>query len=121
MTAKAKFYAQEKRLELFAAADWKSVVSGEPLQSGVPQLAHRVARTRGALDKWGSEVVDHPLNLVPVRNLRENDFVNIGFDRQQCHALMERIIRITTGRESEPDMTEEYKLLREEFAERWKP
>ncbi len=35
--------------------------------------------------------------------------------RVQAHELLDRIIRVTTGREPEPNMSEEYRVLREEF------
>lgn len=116
MTQKAKFEANEKREELFEAADWLSVVSGQSLRSGVPMLAHRVARTKSALKTWGSEVIDHPLNLVPVRDLKENDRCNIGNRPAEAFALLNRISLVVSGREHEPDMREEYMVLREEFA-----
>lgn len=119
MTARQKLDAIDQREALFAAAGWRSVVSGRPLREGVPQLAHRVAKTRANLEKWGPGVIHHPLNLVPVLDLRENDAVNIGFDREKAHDLMQRIIRVTTGREPEPNMSEEYRLLREEFEGRY--
>jgi len=117
MNQLAKFRANERRDELFAAADWRSVVSGEPLRSGVPQLAHRVARTRNHLDKYGTEVIDHDLNLVPVRNLTENDRCNIGNRPVEANELLQRIIRINTGREAMPSLREYYASLRREFME----
>ena len=117
MNAKAKFLANERRDELFASAEWKSVVSGRWLREGIPQLAHRVARTKSHIEKWGDEVVNHPLNMVPVLDLNENAACNLAKRRAEAHALMERIIRITTGRESEPDMSHEYAELRRQFAE----
>lgn len=116
MTTKQKFLANEQREDLFRAAEWLCVVSGRPLRSGMPQLAHRVARTKARLEKYGSEVIDHPLNLVPVRGLRENDACNIGNRPAEARALLDRIIKIITGRESEPDMRKEYEILREQFA-----
>lgn len=121
MNSRTKFAANEQRDALFEAAGWQSVVSGRWLREGIPQLAHRVARTKSALERWGSSVIDHPLNLVPVLDLRENDFCNLANRRAEAHALCERIVRITTGRESEPDMVAEYRKMREEFAERWEP
>lgn len=117
MTSRSKFAANDKREALFAAADWRSVVSGEPLGSGVPQLAHRVAKTKSRLDKYGSTVLNHVLNLVPVRDLEENDRCNIGNRPVEANALLQRIIRVVTGVEPEPNMREEYRALREEFEE----
>lgn len=120
MTQRQKFDANERREYLFECADWISVVSGNPLRTGVPQLAHRVARTKSALETWGSDVIDHPLNLVPVRSLSENDACNIGNQKIKAKALLERIVRIQTGGESMPDLREHYSDLRAEFQERRK-
>lgn len=117
MRDRDKVAANDKREALFAAADWRSVVSGEPLRSGVPQLAHRVARTRNRLEKYGPEVLNHVLNLVPVRDLEENDRCNIGNRPVEANALLQRIIRVVTGVEPEPNMRAEYAALREEFEE----
>lgn len=116
MTARAKQAANDLRDQLFEAAGWRSVVSGLPLREGTPQLAHRIAKTQSSLGKYGSEVISHPLNLVPVRDLKENDACNIGNRPVDREALAGRIIRILTGRESMPDMAEEYRELREKFA-----
>lgn len=116
MTTKQKFLANEQREELFRAADWLCVVSGRSLRSGLPQLAHRVAQTKARLETYGPEVINHPLNLVPVCGSRENDACNIGNRPAEARALLDRIIKIITGRESEPDMRKEYEILREQFA-----
>ncbi len=121
MNAKAKFLANEKRDELFAAAGWRSVVSGRPLSEGVPQLAHRIAKTRNRLEMFGDEVMNHPLNLVPVLDLRENDSCNIGGQKLQAEALISKIIKINTGREPMPDLREYYHELRGEFRDRCNP
>lgn len=114
MTEKQRFEANEQRDKLFAAAEWRSVVSGEPLRSGVPMLAHRVAKTVAALRIWGPEVINHPLNLVPVRDLKENDLCNIGNQKVKANALLERIVRIQTGRESMPDLGDYYRAVGQE-------
>lgn len=115
MRAKEKFEATEFRDSLFTIAGWRCVVCGGPLREGVPQLAHRVARTKSRLDKYGTAVMDHALNLVPVCCLKHNDRVNIGNQTLVAHALLDRIIRITTGRESYPSLADYYAELREEF------
>lgn len=113
MNARQKFEAEEKRLELFVAAGWRCVVCNGAMFT--PQLAHRCAKTRARLDTFGDAVVHHPLNLVPVCSLKCNDRANIGNQREPARQLMDRIIRITTGRESMPSMAEYYAELREEF------
>jgi len=116
VNARAKFEANEKREELFAGAWWSCVVCKRPLGiDGTAQLAHRVAKTKSRLATYGPDIMHHPLNLVPVCGLACNDRVNIGNRGAEAKALLDRIIRVTTGAEPEPNMREEYRALREEF------
>lgn len=116
MTAKQKFAANEQREALFTAAWWSCVVCLESL-GPTAQLAHRVAKTVARLNTYGPVVMHHPLNLVPVCSLRCNDACNIGNRPVEAKALLDRIIRVTTGIEPQPRMRDEYAALREEFKE----
>lgn len=115
MNGRAKLDAEERRQELFAAVDWRCVVCGFSLYLGVPQLAHRVSKSKNNIDAWGSNVIHHPLNTVPVCSLRCNDAVSIGGHRGPGKALLERIVRITTGRESMPSLSDYYREVGEEI------
>ena len=119
MNARQKADAEEQRLELFRAVNWTCPVCGEPLaKQGTAQLAHRVPRRESMLMKWGSGVINSPLNMVPVDSLKCNALVSLGTVGNDYMALLERIVRIQTGREAMPDMAEFYSDLRAEFAER---
>lgn len=117
MRPKEKFEANEFRDSLFTIAGWRCIVCGGLLREGVPQLAHRVARSKSRLEKYGSAVMDHALNLVPVCCLKHNDACNIGNQTLVAHALLDRIIRVTTGREGYPSLADYYAELRESFKE----
>lgn len=122
MTAKQKFQAEEKRQELFTAAGWCCVVcNGSLALYQTPQLAHRVPKHRSMLERWGPEVINSPLNMVPVCSLKCNDRVSLGTVKAQTKDLLERIVRVNTGRESMPDMAEFYRELRDEFRKRQNP
>lgn len=121
MNARQKMDAEEQRLELFRAVSWTCCVCGEPLaKHGVAQLGHRVPRRESMLMKWGPEVINSPLNMVPVCQLRCNDAVSLGTVGNDSKAILERIVRIQTGREAMPDLREFYSDLRAEFQERRK-
>lgn len=121
MRARDKFNANQLRDDLFAAANLECIVCGEYLgQHGVPQLAHRVAKTKARIENYGAEVIHSPLNMVPVCSLRCNDLVNIGNRPTETRGLIERIVRINTGRESMPNIREYYAELRREFGEKRK-
>ena len=116
MRDRDKVEANEFRDSLFTVAGWRCCVCGEPLHiHSTPQLAHRVAQTKSRLEKYGTSVMHNGLNLVPVCSLRCNARVNIGNQTLVAHALLDRIIRITTGRESYPSLADYYAELREGF------
>ena len=113
MNARQKADAEEQRLELFRAVNWTCVVCGGPLaKHGTAQLAHRVPRRESMLMKWGPEVINSPLNMVPVDCLKCNDAVSLGTVGLEGKVLLERIVRIQTGREAMPNMVEFYADLR---------
>jgi len=119
MTARQKLAAEEQRQELFGAVTWHCVVCGGPLAvHGSAQLAHRVPKTQAFLRTWGPEVIHSPLNLVPVCGLSCNASVSLGIVGSAGKSLLERIVRIQTGREAMPDMRDEYRQLADEFRER---
>lgn len=117
MRGRDKEDANDKREELFGAATWHCVVCGGPLNAhGTAQLGHRVIKSRHNLATYGTKIINHPLNLVPVCGLRCNSRVILNF--QPAEQLLSRIFDIVAGVEPEPDMHEHYAALRDEFHER---
>jgi len=67
-------------------------------------------------------VIFHPLNMLPVCHGSRggkscNDACALGSNTLPGLALLQRIIRVVTGVEPEPNMIEEYRALRESFEE----
>jgi len=90
MTNKEKFYANERREKIFAEAGYECVRCGEP----VAQLAHRIAKTKTNIKKYGELVINHNFNLVPVcNNPACNDSFNIGNNPRERDKLVMRITR----------------------------
>ena len=119
MTARQKADAEERRLELFRSVNWTCPVCREPLaRHGTAQLAHRVPRRESMLMKWGPEVVNDPLNMVPVCSLPCNDAVSLGTVSVPSKALLERIVRIQTGRESMPNLGDYYRSVGQEVRDK---
>ncbi|MGP1459925.1 MAG: hypothetical protein ACTTKL_11585, partial [Treponema sp.] len=56
------------------------------------QGAHRIANTKANRARWGSFIIDSPLNIAAVCSLRCNDACNIGGNYGECLALAEKII-----------------------------
>ena len=125
MTALAKLDANDQKQELRIKADCRCIVCGAPLPYDLFDLGHRVLKSRSMLEIYGREVIYHPLNMLPVCHGTKagkscNDQCNIAGQRMQARELLDRIIRITTGRETMPDMRGFYADLRAEFEERRK-
>jgi hypothetical protein len=67
-------------------------VCGKPL--GVhAQGAHKIANTEANRRKWGSWIIDSPLNIAMVCSLKCNDVCNIGNDPGSCLELVQKILR----------------------------
>ena len=66
-------------------------IGGQPLGSNA-QGAHRIANTEANRKKWGSFVIDHPLNMAMTCSLKCNDKCNIGYSPIKCLVLMKRIV-----------------------------
>lgn len=120
---KQKYDANERKQELRMIVRCKCVVCGEPLPHDLFDLAHRVNKSKTALDSWGSEVINHPMNLVPTCHGTKagkscNDACNIGKQPVKARELLNQIVRINMGRESMPDLAEYYRSVGEEVREK---
>lgn len=58
-----------------------------------PQGAHRIANTKPNRTKWGSWIIDHPLNIAMVCSLACNQTCNIGYDQGKCLELVKEILK----------------------------
>lgn len=79
MTERERFDFQEQRQRVFARDRWTCVNCGEPIMRyGTPQLAHRVAKSRANIGKYGKAAIHHADNLASVCSLRCNSAVLIN-------------------------------------------
>lgn len=93
MNAREKLDAEERRQEIFAKAWFKCGHCGGSIYAhGTPQLAHRIAKTKGNLAKFGPLVIHHTKNLVPVCQVEPcNSAMNIGNNPMATRALVDEI------------------------------
>lgn len=63
-------------------------VCGKPLNEGAPQYAHKIANTKTNRAKYGSFVIDSPLNGAYVCSLKCNQTMNMGFNKGECLKLI---------------------------------
>lgn len=67
-------------------------VCGRQLTWSTWQGAHRIANTKPNRTKWGSWVIDHPLNIAIVCSLACNQVCNIGQNPGACLDLVQNIL-----------------------------
>jgi hypothetical protein len=117
VTGREKQDAIELRELLFSAADWRCIHCGGHIRAhGTPQLAHRIAQSKANLKKYGSEVIHHPLNVVPVCQVEPcNSALNIGNRPEEVKALV-ATIEASLAFGGLPNMEVEYRVLRDEHA-----
>lgn len=80
-----------QRAEALAKCGGVCEVCGKPLTAW--QGAHRIANTNANRKKWGSWVIDSPLNIAIVCSLKCNDACNIGFNQGKCLKLVQKILQ----------------------------
>lgn len=85
----------QKRQRQYALAKSGGVcaVCGKPLLDGQMQGAHRIAKTFVNYTKYGTFIVDHPLNIQMVCSLECNQSCNIGNNPGKCIQLIDDIAR----------------------------
>ena len=74
---------------------------GRPVLACEFQLAHRIANTVAFRRKYGSEIIDHPLNVCVTHPGRCNDRMNIGNNPGACQALLQQIEEHNHGSDQE--------------------
>ena len=82
-----------QRAEALAKSGGVCEVCGKPVTPSTWQGAHRIANTKANRNKWGSWVIDHPLNIAIVCSLKCNDACNIGFNQGKCLKLVQKILQ----------------------------
>jgi hypothetical protein len=92
MTQVEKFEANEKREELFRDALYLCEHCGRSVNRyGTPQLAHRIAKTKANIKRYGESIIHHKLNLAPTCSLECNSAMYIGVSRALADMLAEKI------------------------------
>ena len=81
-----------QRAERLAVCGGVCEVCGKQLTPTTWQGAHRIANTDSNRKKWGSWVIDHPLNIKIVCSLACNHVCNIGYNPGECLRLVREIV-----------------------------
>ena len=98
MTNRESLELAELKEEMFKEVDYRCEVCGKSVYAyGTPQLAHRIAQTKGNIKRYGLQVIHNRLNLAPVCSLRCNDKCNIGNKPEQVKKLVDKINVVLHG------------------------
>lgn len=82
----------EQREKALAMSGGVCAVCGRPLNGTAIQYAHKIANTKPNREKYGSFIMDHPLNGAMVCSLSCNQSMNIGYNKGECLKLMGDIL-----------------------------
>lgn len=83
---------QWQRQKALASSGGVCEVCGKTLTPSTWQGAHRIANTKPNRAKWGSWIIDHPLNIAIVCSLACNHVCNIGYDPGAYLDLIQKIL-----------------------------
>ena len=75
MKERDKIDAIEKKQQIIAERGFRCEVCGKPVSYQTAQLAHIVPSTKSYLQRYGGDIIHHPLNLAVVCSLKCNSAV----------------------------------------------
>ena len=79
------------RAEVQNRANFRCKVCDSMVPEGFGEVAHKIARTDGAVRKYGAGVIEHPMNKEWTCRGDHNDAVNIGKKPVAVAELVEKI------------------------------
>ena len=89
MTNKDKFYASELKERIYFERNGACEVCGKIIPFGEAQLAHRVAKTKANIRKYGEDFIHSSVNLALTCPGACNDTVNIGFNPVEIQKVLD--------------------------------
>ena len=98
MTAREKFEANEKKIQIYNVRGGMCQVCYKIISLAESQLAHKISKSRQNIKKYGKEVIHHPKNIILTcgdKFGRCNDSVNISGNPMKVAELIEEIKEIT--------------------------
>lgn len=86
-----RFEVYEERLRIYSRDGGICQSCGKPVGVNEFEVAHRIANTVMGRKRYGTEVIDHPLNKATTHRGRCNDAQNCGFNPEKCREIVEAI------------------------------
>lgn len=93
-----RFETHEKRLAIYARDGGICQYCGRPVDISSFTVAHRIARTKAMLKKYGREIIEHPLNKATTHPGACNDGILITFQPVAMEALIDKILEAIDAR-----------------------
>jgi 5-methylcytosine-specific restriction endonuclease McrA len=92
MNEREKFRVEETKRFVFARDGYRCQnCDGSIFSFGTPQMGHRIAQSKRNIEKYGKEVIHHPMNLKSTCCLACNAAVSIGNHPVEEAKLVEEI------------------------------
>jgi 5-methylcytosine-specific restriction endonuclease McrA len=88
---RASFETHEERLAIYERDHGLCAYCGRPVDINSFTVAHRIARTKAMLKKYGREVIEHPLNKATTHPGACNDLIqctNRPVEREHLASLI---------------------------------
>jgi 5-methylcytosine-specific restriction endonuclease McrA len=92
MNGLQKLEAEEKRQEIFRRDFFLCTHCGLSIfRHGTPQLAHLISQGKANIEKYGEEIIHHPMNTASTCSLYCNSRKNIGMNPEKTKELVQQI------------------------------
>lgn len=83
---------REQREIAYSLSNGLCAICGKPYTGKQPQYAHKIANTEPNRKKYGSFIIDHPMNGAIVCSLKCNQAMNIAFNKGAVLGLLADIV-----------------------------
>ena len=84
-----KFYANEKKEQIYYSRGAECEVCKAFIPFNQAQLAHRISKSKANIKKYGKDFIHSDINIALVCSAKCNDAVNVGFKPMEVQRLLD--------------------------------